>query len=211
MSQEDLQKQAEKMMNGEKEGLENFDEKGEQEGSEEAGKNGKREGSSSGESIGQNQKGSTPSDSQSPSDQYTDPEESNEALFQLYQRQQELRQNLKNILKKEGLLGKGKSVLESLEKLEQLIVNQGVTQEALIKMKALKYEFLKLEDALLKKGISSKRQSNTNRKQTKPSQALSEKEIKRLFGTDEILNRKPLPLHQNMKRKVQYYFNLKYD
>ena len=211
MSQEDLQKQAEQMMNGKKEGSENSNEKEEQGSSEQSGENGKNKNSSSGESRGNKPDGSSPSESQSETDQYGDPEESSEALFQLYKQQQEIRQNLENILKKEGLLGKGKSTLDTLEELEQLIVNQGVTKEALAKMKALKYEFLKLEDALLKKGMSPKRQSSSNKKEFSKSNAMPEDDIKRLFGTEEILNRKALPLRQNMKKKVQDYFNKKND
>jgi hypothetical protein len=78
-------------------------------------------------------------------------------------------------------------------------------------MNALKYEFLKLEDALLKKGMSPKRQSRTNRKRFSKSNTMTEEEIKQLFGTEEILNRKALPLRQNMKKKVQDYFNIKND
>lgn len=211
MSQEDLQKQAEQMMNGKKEGSEKSNEKREQGSSEQSGENGKNENSSSRESTGNKPDGSSPSEGQSKTDQYGDPEESSEALFQLYKQQQELRQNLENILKKEGLLGEGKSTLDALEKLEQLIVNQGITKEALAKMKALKYEFLKLEDALLKKGMSPKRQSSSNKKEFSKPNAILEDDIKRLFGTEEILNRKALPLRQNMKKKVQDYFNKKND
>ena len=211
MSQEDLQKQAEQMMNGKMEGSEKSNEQEEQGSSEQSGENGKNENSSSGESIGNNPDGSSPSEGQSEIDQYGDPEESSEALFQLYKQQQEIRQNLENILKKEGLLGKGKSTLDTLEELEQLIVNQGVTKEALAKMKALKYEFLKHEDALLKKGMSPKRQSSSNKKEFSKSNTIPEDDIKRLFGTEEILNRKALPLRQNMKKKVQDYFNKKND
>ena len=199
MSQDDLQKQAEQMMKGQKEGFKKEGEKGQ-----------KKE-SSSGESNEKTPGNSPSSGGTSETDQYGDPEESSEALFQLYKKQQELRQNLENLLKQQGILGKGKSTLDSLEKLEQLIVSQGVTQKTLSKMKALKYEFLKLEDALLKKGMSPKRQSKTNRDQFKTSNVLTEEEIKRLFGREEILNRKPLPLRQNVKKKVQRYFNLKND
>ena len=211
MSQEDLQKQAEQMMNGKKEGSEKSNEKREQGSSEQSGENGKNENSSSGESTGNKPDGSSPSEGQSEIDQYGDPEESSEALFQLYKQQQEIRQNLENILKKEGLLEKGKSTLDTLEELEQLIVNQGVTKEALAKMKVLKYEFLKLEDALLKKGMSPKRQSSSNKKEFSKSNTIPEDDIKRLFGTEEILNRKALPLRQNMKKKIQDYFNKKND
>ncbi len=211
MSQEDLQKQAQEMMNGNKEGSQKPSEKSDQDSSEQSGENGKKEGSHSGESTGNKSDRPSPSEGQSETDQYFDPEESSEALFQLYKQQLELRQNLEKILKKEGLLDEGKSTLDSLEKLEQLIVNQGVTKNSLEKMNALKYEFLKLEDALLKKGMSPKRQSRTNRKRFSKSNTMTEEEIKQLFGTDEILNRKALPLRQNMKKKVQDYFNIKND
>jgi len=211
MSQEDLQKQAQEMMNGNKEGSQKPSEKSDQDSSEQSGENGKKEGSNSGESTGNKSDRSSPSEGQSETDQYFDPEESSEALFQLYKQQLELRQNLEKILKKEGLLDEGKSTLDSLEKLEQLIVNQGVTKNSLEKMNALKYEFLKLEDALLKKGMSPKRQSRTNKKRFSKSNTMTEEEIKQLFGTEEILNRKALPLRQNMKKKVQDYFNIKND
>ena len=93
---------------------------------------------------------------------------------------------------------------------EQLIVNHGVTNEALTKNEGLKYEFLKLEDALQKRGVS-KRQSSSNKKEFSKSNAITEDDIKRLFGTEEILNRKALPLRQNIKKKVQDYFNKKND
>ena len=199
MSQDDLQKQAEQMMKGQKEG------------SKKEGEKGQKKESSSGDSNEKTPGNSPSSRGTSETDQYGDPEESSEALFQLYKKQHELRQSLENLLKQQGFLGKGKSTLDSLEKLEQLIVSQGVTQKTLSKMKALKYEFLKLEDALLKKGMSPKRQSKTNRDQFKTSNVLTEEEIKRLFGREEILNRNPLPLRQNVKKKVQRYFNLKND
>ena len=211
MSQEDLQKQAQEMMNGNKEGSQKPSEKSDQDSSEQSGENGKKEGSHSGESTGNKSDRSSPSEGQSETDQYFDPEESSEALFQLYKQQLELRQNLEKILKKEGLLDEGKSTLDSLEKLEQLIVNQGVTKNSLEKMKSLKYEFLKLEDALLKKGMSPKRQSITNKKRFSKSNTMTEEEIKQLFGTEEILNRKALPLRQNIKKKIQDYFNIKND
>jgi len=147
----------------------------------------------------------------SQSDQYTDPEESASSLFQLYKQQQELRQNLENILKEKGLFGQGKDVLKSMEELEQTIVNQGLSKEILQKMTALKYEFLKLEKAALKKGTSTKREAQTNIKTYKPQSGMTKEDIKLLFGTEEILNRRPLPLRPNIKKKVQHYFNKKND
>ena len=98
-----------------------------------------------------------------------------------------------------------------MEKIEQIIVNQGVSSQLLNKMKALKYEFLKLEEAVLKQGKSSKRQSQTNKKSYRPQRRLSNEEIKLLFSAEEVLNRKPLPLQNNIKKKVEYYFSKKND
>jgi hypothetical protein len=211
MSQDQLQKQANEMMKGQKQGSEKSNKNGEPKGSSESSGHETKEGYKPGESKRNNLGGSSQSKGQSNSEKYADPEETSEALFNLFQQQQELRQNLEKILQKRGLTGKKNSLLDSFEEVEQLIVNQGVTQKTLTKMKALRYELLKLDDALIKKGLSPQRQSNTNKEQFRPSKVLSKDEIKRLFGTEEILNRKPLPLRQRVKKKVQEYFNLQND
>ena len=196
MSQEDLEKQADHMLNGEKEGQSLGNQNN-------ASERNKGKGSTPG--------GSSKNGGSSESDQYSDPEESPASLFQLYKQQQQLRQQLENILKREGLSGQGKNTLEFMEKIEQIIVNQGVSPELLKKMRTLKYEFLKLEEAALKQGRSSKRQSQTNNKSYRQQSRLSNEEIKLLFSTEEVLNRKPLPLQYNIKKKVEHYFSKKND
>ncbi|MDG1056513.1 MAG: hypothetical protein P8O83_02210, partial [Flavobacteriaceae bacterium] len=143
--------------------------------------------------------------------QYSDPEESGQSLFELYKQQQKLRQALERALEKEGLSGQGKTALESIKKIEQMIVNQGVSSNLIKKMQALNYEFLKLNEAVLNKGQTSKRQSQTNKRRFTQGERLTKEEIKRLFNSDEILNRKPLPLRKNIKKKVERYFNAKDD
>ena len=129
----------------------------------------------------------------------------------MYKQQQKLRQALERALEKEGLSGQGKTALESIKKIEQMIVNQGVSSNLIKKMQALNYEFLKLNEAVLNKGQSSKRQSQTNKRRFTQGERLTKEEIKRLFNSDEILNRKPLPLRKNIKKKVERYFNAKDD
>ena len=194
MSQEDLQKQAEEMMNGKKEGKQKPGKQGE-----------KPKGQGKGEEPGSSSKNGRESG------QYSDPEESGQSLFELYKQQQKLRQALERALEKEGLSGQGKAALESIKKIEQMIVNQGVSSRLIKKMQALNYEFLKLNEAALNKGQSSKRQSQTNKRRFTQGERLTKEEIKRLFNSDEILNRKPLPLRKNIKKKVERYFNAKDD
>ncbi|MDC3274990.1 hypothetical protein OAU54_01590, partial [Flavobacteriaceae bacterium] len=154
--------------------------------------------------------GSSSKNGREPS-QYSDPEESGQSLFELYKQQQKLRQALERALEKEGLSIQGKTALESIKKIEQMIVNQGFSSNLIKKMQALNYEFLKLNEAVLNKGQSSKRQSQTNKRRFTQGERLTKEEIKRLFNSDEILNRKPLPLRKNIKKKVERYFNAKDD
>jgi hypothetical protein len=199
MSQEELEKQAEQMMNGKKEGQQNPGKENQSKSTEKAKGKGSKSGNSS--------KNGKPSDA----NQYSDPDESPASLFQLYKQQQQLRQQLENLLKRKGLSGQGKNTLESMENIEQIIVNQGVIPQLLKKMKALKYEFLKLEEAALKQGESAKRQSQTNKKTYRQQSHLTKEEIKLLFSTEEVLNRKPLPLQYNIKKKVEHYFSKQND
>lgn len=198
MSQEELEKQAEQMLNGEKEG-QSLDNQNQNNASE----RNKGKGSTSGDS--------SKNGGDSASDQYNDPEESSASLFHLFKQQQQLRQQLENILKREGLSEQGKSTLEFIKEIEQIIVNQGVNSEFFKRMKALKYELLKLEEAILKQGRSSKRQSQTNKKSHRRQSRLSNEEIKLLFNVEEVLDRKPLPLQQDLKKKVEYYFSKRND
>jgi hypothetical protein len=197
MSQEELEQQAEQMKDGQKEGQQNPG-KQNQNTPPEKGKDG---------NLGDSSNNGKPSES----DQYGDPDESAESLYRLYQQQQQLRQQLEAILKRKGLSSQGKNTLKSMEKIEQIIVNQGVNSELIKKMKALKYEFLKLEEAALKQGKSNQRQSQTSKKNDRQQSRLTREEIKLLFSTQEVLNRKPLPLHQNIKKKVKHYFSKQND
>ena len=199
MSQEELEQQAEQMKDGQKEGQQNPGKQNQNTPPEKGkGKDG---------NLGDSSNNGKPSES----DQYGDPDESAESLYRLYQQQQKLRQQLEAILKRKGLSGQGKNTLKSMEKIEQIIVNQGVNSGLIKKMKALKYEFLKLEEAALKQGKSNQRQSQTSRKNYRQQSRLTKEEIKLLFSTQEVLNRKPLPLHQNIKKKVKHYFSKQND
>jgi hypothetical protein len=99
MSQEDLQKQAEEIMNGEKEGKQ---------------KPGKQGEEPKGQGKGF-EPGSSPKNGREPG-QYSDPGEFGQSLFELYKQQQKLRQALERALEKEGLSGQGKTALESIKK-----------------------------------------------------------------------------------------------
>ena len=129
--------------------------------------------------------------------------------YQIYQEQQALREALQQMMEKMGNGGKGsngKKTLEKMKELEQQLLDKGFTNEVLQNMLQLEHELLKLEDATLKQGKDNKREANTN-KETFQQRKIQELLLKKqYFNLNEILNREPLPLRNNYKKKVQEYF-----
>lgn len=202
MSQEELNKKMEEGMkkgekgNKPKEGENGEEGEGEQEQEGESGKSkegdkGKegQEGKQQGEGEGQG-----------------DSEMLNGELYEIYQRQQQLRQALENRLGQEGKKGLGAELLKQMEEIELDLINKGFTNQTLQKMMDLQHQLLKLENATFMQGQDNKRKSETNNKtydNTVPNQIPKAKEY---FNTTEILNRQALPLQQVYKKKVQEYF-----
>ncbi len=73
-------------------------------------------------------------------------------------------------------------------------------------MLRLEHELLKLEKATLEQGKDNKRKSETNKQQFNKHTIPKIKNKKLYFNSKEILNREPLPLRNNYKKKVQEYF-----
>jgi hypothetical protein len=131
-------------------------------------------------------------------------------LYQIYQEQSLLRQELENALKEGKASGntEAKKVLKTLEQLESEILEKGFNAATIQKMQQLKYTLLKLDKAAFKQDKDTKRKSTTNQ------QAYTAKEgelfIKKLFyNQTEILNRQSLPLQKDYKKKVYEYFKQK--
>ncbi len=133
-------------------------------------------------------------------------EQENGELFRIFQEQQMLRQQLEDILKKNGMNESGEELQMEMEHIEEEMLRNGFNEETLRRMKNLEHKLLELEHANLEQGSKQERESNTNRdefKNTVKDQMLKAKEY---FNTTEILNRQSLPLRQIYKRKVKEYF-----
>ncbi|GAL65334.1 liver stage antigen putative [Jejuia pallidilutea] len=131
----------------------------------------------------------------------------NEALlYEIYQKQQQLREALDNRLKKEGKGGIGSSLSKQMEEIELELLNKGFTNQTLQKMMNLKHQLLKMENATFQQGEDNKRASETNKKQFDNNANNQTIRAKQYFQTTEILNRQALPLQQIYKKKVQQYF-----
>jgi hypothetical protein len=208
MSQEALNKEMEKQLNkgknpeGEQEGGEKGQSKPTNEGQQSEGTQGNKN---------QDGKNQTPGSQGNQSGQGENSEEDTGELFEIFKKQQELRNALQNLINKKGIGADGQKLLDSMENIEQSLINQGFTESSKKKMQNLKHQLLKLEKAQKQQGEDTKRESNTNKAQRYQLPSPSTETIKEYFNTLEILNRQSLPLRQEFKQKVQEYFKIKND
>ncbi|SIQ03485.1 DUF4175 family protein [Maribacter ulvicola] len=130
-------------------------------------------------------------------------------IYEIYQSQQKIRHELEKQLENminSGDQQLGKKLIRQMEDFENDLLENGITQRTINKANTIQYELLKLEDAALKQGEKSERESNRNTKDftnpitTKPSL------LENYHNEVEILNRQSLPLRQNFQTKVKEYF-----
>lgn len=203
MSQEQLNK----MM---KEGMQKSESGKQQSGdTQKPGESDKESNDSKGEKSGGDSKSKTgqePKDQGQYSDEYLDG-----LLFEIYQKQQDLRNQLQDKLAKSGLTNNATNLLKRMEHVELDLLNHGFTQQTMDKMLQIQHELLKLENATLEQGEDTKRESkfNTNT-YTNPTNS-SLPSAKDYFKTTEILNKQSLPLQPVYKKKVQTYFQKAHD
>ncbi|PWK20552.1 hypothetical protein LX78_00254 [Xanthomarina spongicola] len=208
MSQEELNKQMQDGMKKSQEGKPKDGEEGkegEKEGEEgESGKEGKdgKEGESGKEGKEGKQQGEGEGSMS---------EEMHGELFQIYQRQQQIRQALKDKLAKEGINPNANNLLKQMEDVEMDLLNKGFTQRTLEKMMNLQHQLLKLENATFQQGMDTKRKSESNKKQFDNNTNNQIPTAKEYFNTNEILNRQSLPLQPVYNKKVQEYFKQEND
>ena len=131
--------------------------------------------------------------------------------MRLYQQQQQLRNSLEKLLRKKGFSSEGERAIEAMKKLEQQIINQGLTPDLAAQREILKYELLKLQTALKKQGKSDKRNSKTNKEIFNGDTQNQIDLLRRKLRTRDQLNRQLLPLQKEYSKRVLDYFNLNYD
>ena len=137
--------------------------------------------------------------------------DSNGDLYEIYQKQQALRQSLEDRLQKEGIGGSGEHLLRQMEDIELDLLNKGFTNQTLQKMMQLQHQLLKLENATFQQGQDNKRKSETNTNGFENDTNGYIPNAKQYFKSTEILNRQTLPLRQVYKKKVQAYFKSNND
>ena len=132
--------------------------------------------------------------------------------MRLYQKQLELRRSLEQLLREKGYGSAGNTVIENMKKIEQSLINKGINPDVMGQMRAIKYQLLKLENALKKQGTDSRRRSNPNQDFFNSNAPLSPLDsLKKKFNSKDQLIRQTLPLRQEYNKRVLEYFKKKYD
>ncbi|WP_027138083.1 DUF4175 family protein [Gaetbulibacter saemankumensis] len=138
-------------------------------------------------------------------------EDSMELLFEIYKRQQELRNQLEDKIIKEGIKGNAERLLRTMESVEMDLLNSGINENTLRRMRNLKHQLLKFQEASLEQGEDNKRVSEANIKSYSNSIDSLSVKAKQYFNTIEILNKQSLPLQPVYRKKVNEYFRVNND
>lgn len=100
----------------------------------------------------------------------------------------------------------GQKLLQQMEDFENDLLEHGVTQRSLNKINNIQYELMKLENAAMKQGKKSERESNTNTKSFQNPIITQPPALENYRNETEILNRESLPLRPNFQNRVKTYF-----
>ena len=138
-------------------------------------------------------------------------EELDGELYEIYQKQQQLKNALRDKMGQSEEIGEVKDILNEMENIELDLINKGFTNQTLQKMKDLHYQLLKLESASFTQGVDHKRESETNFNKFINDTNELNPFFKEYFNTTEILNRQSLPMKEVYKIKAQKYFKRRND
>ncbi len=127
-------------------------------------------------------------------------------ILEIYKEQQMLREQLQQMLEKEGMGGNGQAAMRQMKEIEKQLLNKGFNAQTMERMQNLKHELLKLDKAVQQQGEEKKRQSQTNKKEFNNTATELPQALKEYLNGVEILNRQSLPLRPNFNQKVQQYF-----
>lgn len=194
-SHEELQKEMQEgQKNGQKEGQEkNGVQSGKEEGSDgEEGQSGKKGGHKSGKQQG-------------------NAEQMSSEIYEIFKKQQELRQELKNRIERLGLEDNSQELQKSLDEIENELLMNGYSNKLLKQMEDVKHQLLKLKKAANKQSQDEKREAETSTKEYDKRAEAWKKKSKEYFQSTEILNRQQLPLQGKYQELIRAYFNNLYD
>ncbi|GGE40798.1 ATPase [Psychroflexus planctonicus] len=134
-------------------------------------------------------------------------EQMNGELYEIYKKQQALKQQLEDRIKELGIESDAGNLKKSIEQMEEELLMKGFSSDVLKQMKNINHQLLKLKEAAQKQGEEEKREATTNTKEFENQGETELDRAKEYFNTIEILNRQQLPLQPKYKNLIKQYFN----
>ncbi|HET8737382.1 MAG TPA: hypothetical protein VFM69_12360, partial [Pricia sp.] len=130
-------------------------------------------------------------------------------IYEIYKEQQTIRKQLEQQL--QDMINAsdrklGQKLLRQMEDFENDLLERGVTQRGLNQINNIQYELMKLENAAMKQGKKSERESDTNTKNFQNPIITIPPALENYRNETEILNRESLPLRPNFQNRVKTYF-----
>lgn len=182
---------------------------GEENGAEEGARTGDGKDGKNDKDGGKNGEGSKTGNESQAAGQGQPSETELKEIYEIYKEQQMLRQQLEKQLL--DMINSddqklGEKLIRQMEDFENDLLENGITTRTKNKINNIEYELLKLENATLKKGKKSERESDTNNNIFQNPILTKPNLLDNYRNEVEILNRQALPLRQNFQNKVKEYF-----
>ena len=200
---------------GKEEGGEGQSGQGQGQGGEGQGQGNQGNGQQGSQGQGSNQNGTSGnanggsngsgSETSTPNTKTSDEEDA--FIYEILKQQEQLRNQLEDRISNEFTDAQKQSIINEMKEVEDEILDNGISSETSKRMDKIKHQLIKLNESSHKQGQDKKRQSTTSKRQFSNSNQNSIFNAKDYFKEVEILNRKPLPLDQNIQLKVNQYFN----
>ena len=140
---------------------------------------------------------------------YKDTDAERAARYSIYKAQQQLRQELEDRLRKQGLLDLNRGLLQKMEENAQEVLRNGITNRAKALMKEIDYQLMKLEEAQYEQQKEQKRESQTNTRRYDPALNNPWQDERRYFDQLDILIKDALPLQPYYKKQAERYFKIR--
>ena len=178
--------------------------KGQGEGEGDSGEKGGEKGSDKGEGSGAGESGQGNGGSGNSENGMS--EEQKALQYEIYKRQESIKQELLKYLQENGLSATGNNLVKEMENIENRLLETGVDDNAMSRMLNLKHKLLELENAAQEQGKKEERESSTNRSDYQNNILNTVPNASEYFQNKEILNREAIPMRTIYDGKVQAYF-----
>ncbi|WP_416445631.1 DUF4175 family protein [Leeuwenhoekiella sp. A16] len=178
--------------------------KGEGEGDSDSGEKGGEKGSDKGEGSAAGESGQGNGGSGNGENGMS--EEQKALQYEIYKRQESIKQELLKYLQENGLSATGNKLVKEMENIENRLLESGVDDNAMSRMLNLKHKLLELENAAQEQGKKEERESSTNQSAYQNNIINTVPNASEYFQNKEILNREAIPMRTIYDGKVQAYF-----